>query len=127
MCLILSVKNKFGKPLIATEDICCYKFVDVLHDGSLRTPYQLVPVKIGSTYESDFSFDEDGDIEKGLHSLVSLKAAIKEANEICDSAICRCVIPKGSRYYKGKFGLYHSRLSFASDRLTYVERIKEIS
>lgn len=126
MCLVL--ENKNDKPQIATEDIYCYKvLLKNFRDQGLATLYTKTPVSIGSTYESGFSFTEWGDIDCGLHSF----GRLIQANNFIDVwlipstveyVLCKCVIPKGSRYYQGSFV---SCLSYASDKLTYLEIIED--
>lgn len=141
MCLEY-VKTK--EPLIATKDIKVYKWLIVssfsyfnpeTNDGivvSKRepiyvTPYRWTQVKIGETYTSILDPVKIGqncwgkpspEVEKGLHSFGALKSA-KEDN--IGGVICECVIPKGSKYYKGSFG---GNVSYASDTLTYIRIIK---
>jgi hypothetical protein len=88
-----------------------------------KTPYQETEIKIGETYISKLIKNNDR-VEEGLHSFATLKDA--KALTIIVSCrynyvIAKCVIPKGSRYYKGKFDTY---TSYASDTLSYVEIIK---
>lgn len=80
------------------------------------TSYRNFEIKIGKTYTSDLE-KEDDRIEKGLHSFKSLGVAKKFSH----NKIVKCIIPKGSTYYIGKFGNF---ISYASDKLTYVEIIK---
>ena len=127
MCLILSARNRYGKPQIATEDIYVYKAVidnsqkqSTHHKKGILTLYREKPIKIGSTYRSKFSFDHEGDIEQGLHCFMYRH----DAEAVCQCFTYRkavkCVIPKGSSYYKGWF----SGVScYASNKLTYLEFI----
>ena len=129
MCLGLQDKN--GKPLIATKDICCYKWVEPHYVSDIdeliyQTPYRYAVVRIGSTYTSIFSFSNDGwSIEKGLHSFTNKRSLeVFMRSRKLSGSIVRCCIPKGSKYYKGRYSKYNG---LASDMLTYVEIIKEIS
>ena len=111
MCLNLVKGN--NKYKIASEDISVYKLL--AYDGEkFLTYFQLSPVEIGRTYVSEFSFNYDGDVEKGLHSFANPQDALNGQERL----VCRCIIPKGSRYYEGSFA---NRVSYASNRLTYVE------
>ena len=79
------------------------------------TPYQQFEVKIGETYFS--KLDKWYNIvEKGLHSFETLKDA-----KDCRDIIAKCIIPKGSEYYKGMF---NDNISYASNKLTYLEIIE---
>ena len=129
MCLEVKKQRK----LQAKTDKICYKHVILNKTTGLFTPYQLFPVNIGSTYTSEFSFDVDGDIEKGLHSFKKIKDCIADAKQEIknltnrlvenDYLICKCLIPAGSSYYCGKFCQADS---FASDKIIYLEVIKTI-
>ena len=81
-----------------------------------KTYYQEVEVKIGETYSSTLNKCWDT-VEQGLHSFGKLEDA-----KTFTSFVAKCIIPKGSRYYKGTFG--DSYLSYASNKLTYVEIIE---
>lgn len=111
----------------AEKDICCYKVIEdhrnltkSQYQGKLITIYRCFEIEIGKTYTSRFSYNSDGDVEKGLHSYCSYEQAVDYANKWGWDAtrIVKCVIPKGSKYYRGKF---NSRSSYASTRLKYVE------
>lgn len=126
MCLRLSkINRETHEPKIATKDLVCYKLVLDSRNrniGSLITPYRNEPISIGSTYTSEFTYNSDGNVESGLHSYKSLRGVkFDRLNYFDSSIIVRCCIPKGSRYYQGKFS---NKQCYASDTLTYVELIK---
>ena len=128
MCLVLSkINRKNRQPLIASEDLVCYKILldhRNLKAETLLTYYQETPVKLGRTYTSEFSYDRDGDVERGLHSYKNLRGAIiDEKDSFGRTIIVKCVIPKGSRYYQGKFD---GKQSYACDRLTYVSVVRDL-
>lgn len=133
MCLTLKDYRKYT----AKTDIICYKHVKVkkLKTRSvLYTSYRNSRVKIGSTYESEFSFNINGEIAKALHSFKNINDCISDARvEInhyinhtttkSDFFIVKCTIPAGSSYYRGKFC---DMPSYASNKLTYVEVVETI-
>lgn len=81
------------------------------------TPYQKVKIEIGKTYTSDLEKIDDI-IERGLHSFEK----IDDVDILCGTdSTAKCVIPKGSAYYIGEF---HGRVSYASDKLTYLEIVE---
>lgn len=88
--------------------------------GRLETPYQGQTVVIGESYESELTKVNEylnsskKSIRKGIHTFKYLDECIKADNY---DVICKCIIPKGSHYYKGLFEKYDS---YASDRLTYI-------
>lgn len=91
-----------------------------------KTPYQEVRVQIGKTYTSrlrvDHDFNQPGyaEVNIGLHSFANVKDCINRA-EMSDTSIIKCIIPKGSKYYEGKF---NTEQSYASNKITYVELYK---
>lgn len=117
MCLV----TDWDKPRIAEKDITCYKWY-VKIDSVYLSPYQGEPIPAFNTVVySDLdkpeknllllsSFQYKYIVEKGFHSFVnSIDAKYNRYNqcanyEIRNTIIVSCVIPKGSRYYKGVFG-----------------------
>ena len=110
---------------IALTDIVCYK--NVSKDSQLtnvfKTPHRYALVRIGETYKSELVRDIDGlfgdhSIEEGLHSFIHLKDAQRRSAFL----IVKCIIPRGSRYYSGRWG-YNKKAEkcYASNRLKYVE------
>lgn len=96
-----------GKKLIFTEET-----------GNFLTYYREASVKIGNTYISDLIVDEDGvSIHKGLHSFVNMP----DIKDFIKGTCVQCVIPKGSKYYIGRFD--GEKLSYAADTLKYVKVI----
>ena len=118
MCLEL-IGDYQKKQFIASEDIEVYKVVTYTDKPQeFITPYQHMVVKLGCTYESEFSFNCDGDVEKGLHSFCNQARAQLNSQGCLGRLVVKCLIPKGSRYYIGWYG---TAVSYASDKLTYVE------
>ena len=79
-----------------------------------QTIYQGFKVKMGETYTSELEKIDDS-IEKGLHSFETMEDA-----KYLSHVVAKCIIPKGSKYYKGTF---LGDISYASDRLTYLKII----
>lgn len=86
------------------------------------TPYQDFKVSMRKTYTS-LLIREKGSLEDriniGLHSFRHKEDAQKDALE---GHIVQCTIPKGSKYYLGKF---MDMDSYASDKLRYDKNIRE--
>lgn len=128
MCLTI---NRKSHKQTAKRDIVVYKIVEqVVFSKRLRTPYQFTPIKIGEKYDSIIRLYNDGIeyiVTKALHSLKTRKEAIEAAKDITgcnyDQHIVRCVIPKGSEYYVGKFYDWNG---YASSSIIYKEIIKTI-
>jgi len=140
MCLDLNYYQIF--PKTASKDIICYKYL--VNADAVRmknfyirkskesdlylTPYKLAPIEIGNTYTSKLKIETEGAkfvINIGLHSFASfesLKYSIRiscyNTSEIIQ---VQCIIPKGSRYYVGKFA---GEISYASNKLIYLKIIK---
>lgn len=95
----------------------------ITYKKELLTPFRGKRVKIGSTYFSPISVKK-GKIDQGLHSFKTFKAAKKA--KINDSifaqySIVKCIIPKGSTYYRGWF---EGKVSYASNTIKYIEIIE---
>ena len=104
MCLI-AISNT---PYIAEQDIICYK-IYILIDDKYVSPYQKCDMpSINELVTTELQRSGDFYIEKGFHSFACLEDAEVEAewfgnvhgHEVC---IAKCIIPKGSKYYWGKF------------------------
>ena len=85
----------------------------------IATPYRYFPIEVGKTYNSELA-KYDKSIHEGLHSFKNLHDVKNDYSGIC----AECIIPKGSKYYEGKFSNYDS---YASDKLTYVKIIEDCS
>lgn len=117
-------------PFVATRDIVCYKHLHQCKGGQLHTSYRQMLVEIGKTYSSDIIVEEgffaSYEINVGLHSFFGIKNTIKDAKECFNpraNVIVKCIIPKGSTYYIGKF---ENLASSASNTLKYVEIIQKL-
>jgi len=55
-----------------------------------------------------------------LHSYTDVERAMFEKRFGWQRVVVRCIIPRGSRYYVGKFA---GCKSYASNRLKYVEKV----
>lgn len=135
MCLVIT---KFNKLKVAQEDIKCYKILyKSVHSDMYYAPYQNFIYMLGETYFTNMSVSYDCNIyglsffkfmlyyffnnlldikgvNQGFHSYVNLKNAIKERNEDLNHeelVICECIIPKGSKYYKGTYMHYNGYVS----------------
>ena len=79
------------------------------------TPYRCFPIEFGKTYDSKL-IKNDEYVYEGLHSYKNSNDA-----KIDNSGIyAECIIPKGSKYYEGKFV---DKDAYASDKLTYIQII----
>lgn len=121
MCLEI---QKDAKILIAAEDIVCYKIVKNPNEyhKNYRSYFQLTDIEIGKTYISCLNRVKNS-IEEGLHSMGHYYGVSLLRYYLADinSSIVKCIIPKGSSYYVGEF---YSNISYASDKLIYVEFCK---
>ena len=87
-------------------------------DLKIATPYRNFPIEIGKTYNSKL-IKKDEYVHEGLHSYKNLDGAKKYTGIYVE-----CIIPKGSKYYEGKFAY---KDAYASDKLTYVKIIEDCS
>lgn len=94
--------------------------IPLIKTYTYKTPFQNMEVEIGKTYTSELR-KVGGTIREGLHSFKSPIYA-KENSGISSRLVVKCIIPKGSSYYTG---LYMRHISYASDKLTYVEIVNE--
>lgn len=139
MCLYCWRKN----PRIAKKDIVCYKVL--IHNGSgiYATPYMqkqlTLAEKKGKVYFvatgnktllvnlnglSRFFFRYQ--VSKGyIHTFKNKADAVKEiADWRCGKnppVIFKCIIPKGTEYYKGIFG--RTMKSYCSDKIRIIEKV----
>lgn len=143
MCLYVRPNEKSN---IAEEDIEVFKVLYVIN-AKMISPFHYYYYEIGKPYTSilvqklsstaadiyskeikklltimhpEYTDDTDiGIIEDGLHTFESYKDANDFKNTLHGTVVVRCVIPKGSQYYKG--GWLHNVVAYASDTLTLVE------
>ena len=108
MCLI-TTKNI---PEIAQEDIVCYKFYELYDNGKLFSPYQgshapainkVTNTLLDRAYLSNYRAAYM--VSRGFHSFKYINDLIKELDFwlYSDIKIFKCIIPKGTKYYEGKF------------------------
>lgn len=119
MCLI----TKNNDPYIAEQDIICYK-IYIYINGKYVSPYQKCDMpSINELVTTELQRSGDFYIEKGFHSFACLEDAEVDAEWFGKSnyegCIARCIIPEGSKYYRGKFGNY---ISYCSESIK-IEKI----
>lgn len=100
---LIGIKDKNGKSL------------EVNLKPVFETFFRATPIEIGETYTSEIKVN-NYTIHKALHSFCYKKDARVYGN----FKVAKCIIPKGSIYYRGIFG---SVPSYASNQLKYVEII----
>lgn len=145
MCLYIT---KDAKLKHAVKDIVCYKVVKryttFLGKQILFTPYTQSPLTDAQlSGKEDFcSFDKDEieeskigpgyEVSKGfIHTCINLESARWLSRLLSlgliygeDIVVYKCIIPKGTRYYEGKWALSPQRESYASKRIRFVEELK---
>lgn len=126
MCLTIKKGQRF---LIAKTDIVCYKVV-LSENKKLQTFFRYMTINLGNTYYSKLSRSKYSKykfkISEALHSFVNYTETLlfwKHHSRFSfpDLNIIKCIIPKGSKYIKGKF---NGAEGYASDCLTYLEIVK---
>lgn len=136
MCLIKNKKHHpFNRPLIAEEDIVCYKQLCVNRLNEIVTPYEKIPVPTKC-------------IQKNIKKRIPFKAEILNkfefiwrhvlgfSNIVTDGFIhtfslsvpyrdlfygdrvFKCIIPKGTKYFIGEDNEY------ASEQIIFGEQLK---
>ena len=123
MCLY----TKQTKPKIAEEDIICYKFY-IRDNEILFSPYQgfrapeigiVANTELGKSYRPTdngsyiHNFLGFKRVDKGFHSFKILEEIKHKINGYrnLDLVIFKCIIPRGSSYYEGRFDIYKSYCS----------------
>lgn len=133
MCLVVS-SNRL-RPKVAKEDLVCYKILEVFGDVDLRTPFRYASVHLGEQMVSEL--DENPivkEVRYGIHTLCDKEEAIELLKTYRDTfkhrfLLVRCVIPKGARFYKGKYLSTYFRVaggelgSYCSDRIVYDNQV----
>lgn len=129
MCLVLDKNNFISN--VAADDIVCYKHLLIsVFENRYHTPYYKFEVVLNKVYSSVISkkeyLDDEMIIEEGLHSFKTINDC-EEDMFACFSnstnekrVIAKCIIPKGSTYYEGKFFFYDA---YASSEIKYLEII----
>ena len=105
MCL--TTRNSI--PIIAKKDITCYKIYNKTGEGCLSSPYlgHIPSIQNFTKLESTPIMMGFGKyiIKKGFHSFKHLKDAKHEIKWYPfiykNNIIYKCIIPKGSKYYRG--------------------------
>ena len=108
---------------IAKQDIVVYKHI--LHNNNrLVTSFIHTTVEIGKTYQSAIN-KKGHNVFEALHSYKEEETARIKAKQFGEILV-KCIIPKGSNYYVGydAYALPFSNPAYASDKLKYVEIIK---
>lgn len=111
MCLTVKrIRHLNGKPKIAKRNIPCFKVLYMHTSGRLCTPFQNTPVKRDSIesglYADSLDFMINGEIYHGIHSYKDARKAFG-TTIYCDCIVC-AYIPKGTKYWIGKGGVYVS-------------------
>ena len=117
MCILVKKQDSVGE--IAQEDIVCYKVLRITDDKRfvpfiymkdltyvLGTTYRNNNVVLHSPLDDDYNGLFVG--REGFHSFVNLEDAIfyYQSYKVLyfknEMALCKFVIPKGTRFYKGE-------------------------
>lgn len=116
MCLLVNTQYK-----IAKEDIVCYKILEKDYNGNLFSPYTLFRWELNKLTKAEgrpyfTSFKGTKNISVGyFHTFKSIVAAKKQLTLWSNNhVICKCTIPKGTKYWEG---LYEGYKGFASKNL----------
>ena len=114
MCLF----TKESKPSQATENIKCYK-VYLFDYNECCSPYaemtipnfgQYTNTQLGKAFIS-VGEEYPYTVYEGFHSFEFLSDAMNLAIILEEPIIAKCIIPEGSKYYKGRFNDFPSYCS----------------
>jgi len=115
--------------MTAKRNIVVYKIIRPV-GNYYETPYQYIKIEIPSCLETKLEKPKMGPtygigdliIEKGFHSCKFVKDLIQLSREydwVKECILVKCIIPKGAQYYIGFDD--SKRVSYASDKLNYIE------
>ena len=128
MCLITTKSI----PEIAQENVICYKFYKLM-ENKLFSPYQgvlapnineVVNTVLGRAYLHRYRGKSPiYSINRGFHSFKYFEELIGELHfwKCSDIRIFKCIIPQGTKYYKGKF---HNFPSYCSESIKLIKLIR---
>lgn len=107
MCFVKVRKE--DKPKIAQKDIVCYKVGCINYTNNTHTSvYMDFVYEINKLYKIKHWRTKDvKEIEIGFHSMAK--------KPLCRYGIVKCIIPKGSKYYRSK-GLYVSNQIIVTEK-----------
>lgn len=101
MCLIVDKRNA----LVAEKDIICYKvYMYSGLEGEYKSPFQLYRIKkFNKVIHVPKFLDpiKGNEVYLGFHTFCNKEDAICFAECCCSYTVFKCIIPKGSKYYKG--------------------------
>lgn len=117
MCLNVTAENTYASK--AKETIVCYKVLKCkeMPDGktALLSWFRDFPYELGKTYTEDKFVDHElFGVEVGFHSYAEEKSAKADAsiyNWGSHDVIVRCEIPKGTKYFTGRYSIWKSYCS----------------
>lgn len=132
MCLFIE-KNSSK---IAKKDIICYKKC-IQFEGNLRTPYTRVPLPnniIGYTQKAEGHIIIHGKknyfppyyiINRGAIHTYKNKPKINNYDNFINNhiKIYKCIIPKGTKYYKGTD--WFNTIEYASKKIKYIKDVTD--
>ena len=134
MCLIIdAIYHPDFKPLIAKEDIICYKILFTYRDSNNNkkyiTPYMMTSVLHGTLIADRFQINVSSYFKRvdfGIHSFQNRSVALLERDLLNTSLpkypiankyiVKKAIIPKGAEYWIGKNDEY------CSERIVFAEK-----
>ena len=136
MCLIKDKKHHpFNRPLIAEEDIVCYKQLCTNRSNAIVTPYEKIPIptkciqknkkkRIPFKAEILNKFEFIWRHVLGFSNIVTdgfihtFSLSVSHQYLFCSEHVFRCIIPKGTKYFIGEGDEY------ASEQIIFREQLK---
>ena len=123
MCLITNTPV----PSIAEQDIECYKVYVKSYNDSRVSPYRRCPMpNINELVTTELQSPVNLRVDLGFHSFSYFSDAEFVAERFArtkkSSCVVKCIIPKGTEYYLGKFGFDEA---YCSESIILKEIIKK--
>ena len=135
MCLVKNKKyHPFNRPLIAKEDIVCYKQLYINCQNILVTPIRKIPVPIKCIQKNKrkripFKAEIFNKFKFILGHVIGFSpvvtdgfihtySSVPSSYNLFRDRIFKCIIPKGTKYFVGEDGDY------ASEQIIFAEQLK---
>lgn len=139
MCLVKNKKyHPFNRPLIAEEDIVCYKHLYIIDKNEFVTPHTWVPIPIKCIQKNTKKripfkaeilnkFEFIWKHKLGFSNVVTdgfihtYSSAPPYDNLFRGDRVFKCIIPKGTKYFIGE-----NESEYASEQIIFGERLKSL-
>ncbi len=127
MCLILDpTRNNGDEPLVAKKEIKCYKYLRPTENGGIA-PFYAYKYTFGVENHTQMEL-EGGFVMKGFHALESRFKGLEIVlvhRPYERYGLYKCIIPKGAKYYFGRYGeiVSDTIIVQSRQRITWFDKI----